>query len=279
MHPETFESLVKYCRRNYEIISFSDIHKKSKKPKLILSFDDGYYDFIEYALPVLKQYGVPANHNLVNICLNGSDIIWTQKMNAIFNFLKDHSVIDDDIVTEYANTFKSNNNDWLSCYNTFFESLLKLSMNERSGILNNLTDKYGIETKCKMMDWHDAKICTEKHNIEIGCHTYNHDSLSVLCDDGAFETEIGNSIREMELKLNKKIKTLALPNGKYNNKAIDYCKTAGLKNILLLSDKVNRPVKLNDQFNLINRIYMVNETIEAAILRMELFHSIIKKIA
>src|SRR5258705_10541707 len=60
--PAHFESLLKYVAKHYNVITIGEIHslqtarERKQKPYLILSFDDGYYDFMEYALPLLIKY-------------------------------------------------------------------------------------------------------------------------------------------------------------------------------------------------------------------------------
>ena len=95
------------------MILFSEIDKNTKKPKLIFSFDDGYYDFIEYALPVLTKYGLRCNHNVVNSCLNDNHVIWTQKLNDVFNHLKNNQLTSVPVLDEMDISFKDN---WLMYY-------------------------------------------------------------------------------------------------------------------------------------------------------------------
>lgn len=47
--------------------SYRDLHKK-----VVLTFDDGYKDFIDNALPILLEYGAPATVFLVTDLLGGS---------------------------------------------------------------------------------------------------------------------------------------------------------------------------------------------------------------
>ena len=58
--PIVFRKLLKYVQKHYKVISFQELEDisiiKSKKPLLILSFDDGYVDFYEYALPILTDF-------------------------------------------------------------------------------------------------------------------------------------------------------------------------------------------------------------------------------
>jgi peptidoglycan/xylan/chitin deacetylase (PgdA/CDA1 family) len=272
--PKTFEKLIQYCLKNYEIISFSDVHKKTNKPKLILSFDDGYYDFMEYSIPVLMKYNLPSNLNLVNSCLNQNTVIWTQKLNDIFNFLKCHSIIDDEIINMLGTKYDHN---WNLYYISFFKSMLKLKCNERNSILENLAGKYNIQSKYRMMNWEEAKLCSEKFNVEIGCHTYNHESLFTINTLDELNLEIGKSIEEMEKYFKKKTEILALPNGLYNESILNYAKTKDLKYILLVDDNVTLQRNINSKLNLISRINLVNENIDEMIFRSEMFHSKMRK--
>src|ERR1700741_4570159 len=96
--PAHFELLLQYVARHYNVITIEEIHllqtsrKGNQKPYLVLSFDDGYYDFMEYALPLLVKYKLPSNHNIVNCCADHNEIIWTQRLNNIFNHARDHKI-------------------------------------------------------------------------------------------------------------------------------------------------------------------------------------------
>ena len=273
--PKTFEKMIESYSKHYHITSFKDISQKTTKPKLILSFDDGYYDFIEYALPILKKYGLPCNHNLVNACLSNNSVIWTQKLNDIFNHLKKNNIVKNEIIDKTGSTF---NNDWIAYYISFFKELLKLDSANRNAILEDLACAYNIRSNYRMLNWEDAKNCVENYDVEIGCHTFNHESLLSITKQNELELEIGNSIDELEEKLGIKVNILALPNGQFNDTVIAYARSIGIKYTLLHNDKVTPAKRLNDHFNLINRIILVNESVDEAMLRTELFHTNFRKI-
>lgn len=271
--PETFEKLIKYCIKHYEIVPFSEITKPSTKPKLVLSFDDGHKDFIDYAIPILMKYNIPSNHNLINSCLNSNSPTWTQKLNDLFNFLKDNSITDDNLLIDFGTEF---NNNWYAYYIDFFRKLLRSNAEERNSILDSLLDKYGIVSSQKMMNWEEAKLCAEKYNVEIGSHTYNHESLFSVKDDKVLDLEILKSITELEHKLQKKIDIFALPNGQYNNAVLEYIEEKEIKFTLLVDNKANKADAFNKKTVLVSRINLINESIYEMILRLELFHSKIR---
>ena len=68
--PAFFDKLISYLTKEFHICLFGDFEKiKTKKPKLILSFDDGYKDFIDYAVPILEKYNIRVNQNVIPYCL------------------------------------------------------------------------------------------------------------------------------------------------------------------------------------------------------------------
>ena len=70
IRPLIFDELIGYLKKEFCICLFSDFEKvKTKKPKLILSFDDGYKDFIDYAVPILEKHNVRVNQNVIPYCI------------------------------------------------------------------------------------------------------------------------------------------------------------------------------------------------------------------
>lgn len=68
--PLFFDQLIGYLTKEFHICLFSNFKKtKTNKPKLILSFDDGYKDFIDYAVPILEKYNVRVNQNVIPYCI------------------------------------------------------------------------------------------------------------------------------------------------------------------------------------------------------------------
>src|SRR5262249_5667531 len=52
LHPALFEELLQFIVPKFQITTFRGLQdKRDPRVGLILSFDDGYYDYVEYALP------------------------------------------------------------------------------------------------------------------------------------------------------------------------------------------------------------------------------------
>ena len=64
IRPKTFENLIKRFTKKYHIVNLEDylrgeFDKKINNEKMAsIVFDDGYKDFINYALPILKKFEI-----------------------------------------------------------------------------------------------------------------------------------------------------------------------------------------------------------------------------
>lgn len=62
---EKFSKHMEYAKKKFKIIKLSDLvyaikNKENLKNTLVVTFDDGYFDNLENALPILKQFQIPA---------------------------------------------------------------------------------------------------------------------------------------------------------------------------------------------------------------------------
>src|SRR5688572_23427022 len=88
--PDVFEELLQFLQAKFHLCDIKELTStRSEKPVAVLSFDDGYYDFLEYALPLLDRYSVPANMNIIPQCALTGKPIWNVRL---YDFLQSASV-------------------------------------------------------------------------------------------------------------------------------------------------------------------------------------------
>ena len=275
-----FEKLIYYIYKNYRVIKLSQINQtqESSKPKIVLTFDDGYKDFIENALPILKRYELPAIQSIVVDSVETGLPTWTQRLNAFINYLyeneKTFTVKHEDFTLKYnpKGSFKHFNQ-------ALFKYLLKLDKIEREKILvlfeNEFTDYK--KPSVYMMNWDDLKYCL-MNNIQIASHTLSHDSLITIDDNDALSREIFDSKKIIEEKLNIKVNTFTFPNGLYNNQTIDLCKKSGYKYLFTTKEKILNPqiILENEYPILIPRININKATFEENVFKMHNFHNLFR---
>jgi peptidoglycan/xylan/chitin deacetylase (PgdA/CDA1 family) len=286
IRPDTFEKLLQYLIQHYTIISFSDIaglpaKNQHSKPHLILSFDDGYSDFYEHALPLLVKYKLPSNHNIVNACANNNHIIWTQRLNALFTHCRNNDIGELEFDYDHATlNLASFSNNWMQFYLAVYNYLLRSPLKQRLAIITEKENLFSVEALDRMMNWNEIVECSN-NNVEIGSHTYNHDVLSTIENKTSLQHEIVDSKNEIESKLNRKINILALPNGQGNKFVNEIAEKENINHVLYVGEKINDLYKytngstVHDTF----RINIVEETMPEMILRTELFHAKIKRYA
>lgn len=277
--PKNFEILLQYIRQHYHIIRLADVDKlpqKAKKPALVLSFDDGYKDFMNHALPLLQKYELPCNHNFVIDCLEQNATIWTQRLNAIFN----HLFAQKKTATFYTPTqnpvlIDFTKANWYSLYIQLFQQLLKTPHSQRILQIRTWEEAFGLSPlQAEMMNWTDLAACQASGLVEIGSHTYSHNSMITLIDSpDILRQEVEASKKMLETQLNTPINILALPNGQGHPIVTAAAKAAGYKVLLEVGNQLNWLNSSTDftQLQTYQRLNIINEERAAMLLRVEFF--------
>lgn len=133
IHPETFESDLKYIQNHgYTTITMTDlinyVYEDSPLPEkpIIITFDDGYYNNIGYALPLLQKYNMKA---VISIVGDYTDT-YTNSNEANLNYSyirwKDIKSLIDEGTIEFQNhtyNLHKNANGRKGCMKKNYESL------------------------------------------------------------------------------------------------------------------------------------------------------------
>lgn len=270
-----FEQLLQFCLKNFEIVAFADVwhHKSFSKPPLVLSFDDGYIDFMDTVLPMLVKYGLPCNHNIVTECTDGTRVIWTQKMNIIFNHLRNNSIECSLQLNGETIQVVGAQTNWQALYNQVYHTFLNTRLN-RDEILNGWAAQIGVTSfdAYPVMNWEQLRRCAA-NGVEIGSHTRTHPVLA-LCTEEELTAELVGSKKEIEERIGTPCHTIAFPNGNYNEHTIRACEAAGYKNILIVNDR-RYVISNTGQSKVIDRINVYGSSYAELALRVVGFNKLV----
>lgn len=281
-----FERLLQYADKHYQVVTIDALQKiNSNKPKLILSFDDGFLDFYDNALPLLKKYGMPCNLNVVTNCLDNNFQIWTQRQNNLLQeiFLKKHSCIFDLGSKQTMPAGRQviiDNFDPRNIIEKNFELFHFLFSKDEIFVNEFLT---GMENEMPfdipttpMMSWQDLQNALNYGDIELGSHSLSHITLSNIRDKEKLKQEIIGSKIQIEKHTGRKVNIFALPNGNYNDDVIEQCKIAGYDHVLTVDEKLINKEKVNE-LKLPRLLIPYNNYLEN-LLKVENFQNVIKEI-
>lgn len=87
---DTFERHLQFLKRHFELGSVQDLvggckpAREGQRPLCILTFDDGWSDFYDYAYPLLKRHEVPALVFLPTDYIGTGRRFWSESLRRIF---------------------------------------------------------------------------------------------------------------------------------------------------------------------------------------------------
>ncbi|MDC0180999.1 polysaccharide deacetylase family protein [Pseudomonadota bacterium] len=251
MAPDLFEDLIIFCKEKYNIISFKDlsdnssINMPSSKPRLIISFDDGYKDFIKYSMPVLLKHKVKVNQNIIPSCIETG--------------LPPFNVLIQDFIAQAPNDLLSNLkipdlkikdfSDRFSLGFLISKHLKNRSEESRQLMMKKIVpqiEKFKEMDTVEMMTKDDLVECSKIH--EIGIHSYTHASMNYESDD-FFENDLIECRDWFNNLLGYYPNIYAFPNGSYKESQILILKKYKILHTLLVNNSFS-----SCENNLHNRI-------------------------
>lgn len=219
---QEFENQVRFLKRNFDVVRIADLHLVLNDPAaqaVMITFDDGYRDNYELALPILKANGTPALFFIASGYLDDQPVSWWDEVAWM---VRSSAKSEIDWQKWFSAPLPLQNEAEIS--RAIKELLLKLKAvpeEESTRFLDELgqitetgrCDQSVIEKL--WMTW-DMVREMDHSGMDIGGHTVNHPVLA-NCDSSRQRSEIQDSKQRIETEIGHQINAFSYPVGQQDS--------------------------------------------------------------
>lgn len=232
---EAFRQQLAYLKRNFNVVSIAEAfqmrteRQRLKGHTVTISFDDGYLNNLEVALPIIEEFALPVTIFTLGPCAEagGDRVLWPDRI----ALLRDQRDV-------HLETTGSNYDLFIerSRGSHLFDDLKSAMPDVRDAALRELVERYRLEEKLEGLDPHIWKLMGPQQLralagsrcIEIGSHGYAHYNLGLVPLEIA-EKDMKNSKSALERLLGHSVESIAYPDGSYSSAVKDAAERIGFK--------------------------------------------------
>jgi peptidoglycan/xylan/chitin deacetylase (PgdA/CDA1 family) len=249
LHPDVFGELLSWLRANATICLLRDlpqpVDRDPRRPLVVLSFDDGRSDFVEYAMPVLARLDLRANQNVIGHAIETGDPPWAisllDQLGAAPTALVQRLNI-----PGFADKLSSDEPSAKSRFGAALTNHLKaLAPAHRTPVWSALQEalqEVVVERPTRMMGSDDVTAAMRAGH-EIGSHSYSHESMEYL-NDAEFVEDFRRSRDVLKAVGCQDCPVYAFPNGSYRRDQIGILEREGVRQVLLVGDLASWPARV-----------------------------------
>lgn len=204
--------------RGYEVLSLDDAHARLTegdfdRPFACFTFDDGYRDIREFALPIFRRHALPFAIYVSTDFADGMGDLWWLKLEMAIAAATDLDLRLDGIATHFECGTAAQKDEAFEKINLWLRTIPEAGA--RSAVAE-LCRSQGIDTSklCRdlIMDWDELRELAGDPLVTIGAHTRRHLSLAKLTRAEA-RLEMEESIRRLERELGRQVRHFSFPYG------------------------------------------------------------------
>lgn len=243
--PEAFDAQVRWVKAEYDVISFAELADRWPTGRLparplILTFDDGYRDNHDVALPILAHHRLPATVFLSTAYIGSPDLFWFDKVACwIKRTRRTRIVLRGPLAREYAL------GEERAKVVRDVQDLLKTA-DERTyqDLMHQLECQVNVPLEPadqgRPLTWDEARRMRSR-GIELGSHTDGHLNLARLSPE-RLDHELRHSKATIEAETGTEVIVLAYPFGTpdaYSGAVRDAAARAGYRFAVVYGGTVN----------------------------------------
>lgn len=241
--PEVFEEQVRYLAAHYQVVSVSEVIKVFESgnggllpPRaMLVTFDDAYCDFEEYAWPILRRYGIPVTLFVPTAYPDQPErtFWWNDLYHAVQNTSRK------DNLNTTLGLFPLSHTSRNQTYKRLRNYLKALKHAEAISIVKQLCDELGIEpTTNGILGWDSLRKLT-REGVTLGAHTRTHLLMNRVALEEARDEAIG-SLHDLERETGSTLPIFAYPRGEFNEEVATMLAREGFKLAFTTTRGINR---------------------------------------
>ena len=234
VHPDTFAMHLRVARQHFELVDLGawlDAAQSAQtlpERALAITFDDGWRDNLEYALPALEDADASATIFLVSDRVGDSGNYWPEQLAAAIRVAQDAG---DDIWTHDAFAWlatldagvtRATDRDRIDAAIVAAKHACDdATLRERSSaMLRALGDPLESLPRA-LLDWDEVRLMQAGGRIRFGSHTVDHTRLTADLDPKQLAVQVEQSQRVLADGLGTGIDLFCYPNGDHCPAAVD----------------------------------------------------------
>jgi len=268
MHtPEAFRQQMEILVRSYtpvtmnEILSYLSGEIEPPKNAVAVTFDDGYLDNLEYAAPILNEYGIPATFYITVEPIEKRVMPWFVRLRFVFSNTKRELWTDEGEGIDISLGSRSNR---LTAFSRACRQCTVLNNESQKIYTQKVEKQLNVESYSNeelMLNWDQIRKL-DRMGHTIGSHTMSHPNLAYLSiEDAVFEMQMSKKILEREL--GKPVIHFSYPNPalqpNWNEETRELAQSIGYKTAVT-SDAGS--VKLSDNPQKLRRMWVPSQKSE-----------------
>lgn len=237
--PEFLELVVQHVKAHgFDIVTMDEAHERmasgtsGARRFATFTFDDGYRDNIEHALPVLEQYDVPMTVYLTPDFCDGKGLAWWLTLERVMT-------VSDEIRVPFAAgdkvlSLRTTEEKW-SAYREIYPWLRAMPDSGIQETVNAWVAEAGVDpyAACRelVLSWDEVRAAAKHPLVTFGAHTMTHTALA-KCSDEEARWQIQASIEHLEHELGGHCRHFAYPYGDLGSageREFELARDAGLR--------------------------------------------------
>lgn len=216
-----FEAQLAWLTKHFSIVSLGTLLDRLATGKLTneiaLTFDDGLRNNFTAAFPLLKKFNAPATFFVCPGLVESQRWLWNQEARARLQVLSDTER------EQLASQWRAGAGGDIEQIVAWMKTLPVDQRRDRERDLRELTSQFQAtaeqRSKSDIMN-RDELRSLDPGLITIGSHTVSHPILTTLSPN-QLRFEIGESRRNLEDKLGRKVEYFCYPNGVFNPAVVE----------------------------------------------------------
>jgi peptidoglycan/xylan/chitin deacetylase (PgdA/CDA1 family) len=238
VHPARFGAHLQALKQHFDILRFDEDWSGRHRPAVVITFDDGYADNLEHALPLLQTQQVPATFFIATGYIGAGREFWWDEIEQLLLAgrtgprLQALGPIALEHVVDLADAGQRQ-----ALYEQIHPRLKKLDIEGRESALQALRAALGCDAAVRdthrVMDLDGLRRMAASELVTLGAHTVWHQPLSSLPAEKQ-RAEIDRSRAMLQDWTDRPIRTFSYPFGNhddYSAHSVALCRELGFSRV------------------------------------------------